>query len=131
MTTATRARKPRSRPARTMQVGAPTNGCFAVRLTVGKDSASYFVEPLAADFGLAFRLVKFACDRRDGEPDHYDVNLDAAIATCSTCECPGFIRHGWHRGPGGELVSCKHLDALLALAAQGRLAVRQPAAAAC
>jgi hypothetical protein len=131
MTTATRNRRPR--PQRSMHVGTPCRGCFAFRLTVGKASASYFVEPIAgAAFGTAaFRLVKFVQDVQDGEPDHYDVNLDTAHVTRSTCECTGFLKHGWHLDADGKLVSCKHVDSLLKLAAEGKLALpRQQAAAA-
>jgi hypothetical protein len=100
-------------------MGKPTNGCFAVRITVGKAVSSYFVEPLPCDFGrAAFRLEKFFCDRVPGEPDEYHVNLDG---TRSTCECKGYLKHGWHRTAEGELTACKHLDALLALVADGRL----------
>jgi hypothetical protein len=44
---------------------------------------------------------------RPGEPDHYDGRLDGAFLACSTCECPGFLRWGWHRTPEGPLVSCE------------------------
>jgi hypothetical protein len=114
-------RNRRPRPARSMQVGAACRGCLAVRLTVGKDTCCYFIEPIPTDFGAGFRLVKFVQDVKDGEVDHYDCNLDTASVTRSTCECPGFLRHGWHRDAAGELVSCKHLDALLKLVADGRL----------
>ncbi len=126
-------RTPRPRPARSLQACRPVNGCFAVRLTVGTASNCYFVEPIeGAAFGtVAVRLVKFVQDVQDGEADHYDCLLDTAFVTRSTCECKGFLRHGWHRTPEGELVSCKHLDALLKLAAEGRLVLPQrPAAAA-
>jgi hypothetical protein len=127
MTTATRARKPRTRPQRRMSVGAPTNGCFAVRLQFGKDSCCYFVEPIdGAAFGTAaFRLVKFSCDRKEGEPDSYEVLVDADRPTGSVCCCKGFERWGWHKDAEGNLVSCRHIDALLALVAQGRLQLPQ------
>jgi hypothetical protein len=99
-------------------MGKPCNGCFAVRITVGKASSSYFVEPLPSDFGAGFRLVKFDCDRVPGEPDEYHVNLDGAR---STCECKGYERHGWHLDAGGKPTACKHVDSLLALVADGRL----------
>jgi hypothetical protein len=103
-------------------VGKPCNGCFAVRITVGKAVSSYFVEPLPSDFGAGFRLVKFDCDRKPGEPDSYEV-LISDRKTHSVCPCRGFEKHGWHLDAGGNLVSCKHLDSLLALVADGRLSL--------
>ena len=127
-------RKPRPRPARSMQVGAPCRGCFAMKLTVGKESCSYFVEPLPRpDFGTAaFRLVKFVQDVKEGEPESYEVLIDTAFPTGSVCPCRGFERWGWHLDAEGNLVSCRHLDALLALVAEGKLALpaQRPAAAA-
>jgi hypothetical protein len=115
----------RPRPARSMQMGTVVNGCFAIRLTVGKSVTSYFVEPLAHDFGsAAFRLLKFVCDVVEGEEDHYDCLLDTGTVTSSTCTCPGFEKHGWHMDADGVLCSCKHLDSLLALSAAGRLPQR-------
>jgi hypothetical protein len=103
-------------PERTLSMGKVVNGCFAVRITVGKAVSSYFVEPVAdCSFGHGFKFVKFDCDRTPGEPDEYHVNLDG---TRSTCECKGWLRHGWHRTAEGELTACKHLDALLALVAR-------------
>jgi hypothetical protein len=51
---------------------------------------------------------------------HYDVLLDGRK---STCECPGFERHGWHLDADGKPCSCKHLDGLNALVAAGKLAL--------
>ncbi len=120
------ARKPRPRPTRSARISAPVRGCYAVALTVGKETDGYFLEPLSCDFGTAaFRLLRWPHQVQPGEADHYDLSLDTAAVTRSTCECPGFLRHGWHRTPEGELVSCKHLDGLLALVAEGRLALPQ------
>ena len=41
--------------------------------------------------------------------------------TDSTCDCQGFERHGWHAGPDGEPVACKHVMALLAQQQRGKL----------
>jgi hypothetical protein len=116
-------RNRRPRPPRTLSVGKPCNGCFAIRIAVGKESSSYFVEPLPCDFGrAAFRLVKFDCDRVPGEPDAYEV-LIHDTRTDSVCPCRGFEKHGWHLDAEGKPTACKHLDALLALVADGRLAL--------
>ena len=54
------------------------------------------------------------------KPDgmRYHVNLNGEA---STCTCPGFEQHGWHPGPDGEPVACKHVMALLGLEQAGRL----------
>ncbi len=104
MSTANKARKPRPRPARSVQVliAAEPGACAAVELTVGKRSAAYLVTELAADFGRGFLVEKA------GDPAAYHVNIDGAKRSC---ECKGFLHHG----------HCKHADGLAALIAAGRL----------
>jgi hypothetical protein len=69
----------------------------ALRLTVGQQTHTYPVRLLASEIGGAgYRLVRAPEDARPGEPDSYDVRLDGASVTCSTCECAGFLRWGWH-----------------------------------
>jgi hypothetical protein len=112
------ARKPsRPRPERRMTLGAPSrNGVRALKLTVGKTTAGYYVLPMPCELpGVAYRLVKFDQDVKPGEADHYDLRLVSGRVTDSTCECAGFLKHGWHRTPDGKLVSCKHLDSCIAL----------------
>jgi hypothetical protein len=75
-----------------------------VRLTVGKESADYFLTELPADFGRGFQLVKVGIDA-SGE---YAVNIDGDRRSC---ECKGHMRHG----------HCKHSDGLAALIAAGKL----------
>jgi hypothetical protein len=104
--TTTRTRKPVERHCR---ISAAVNGCFAVELTVGKSRTAYYVEPMASDFGQAFRLVKFAgTPGTDEGATSYDVCLDGAG---SDCGCKGYLRHG----------RCKHVEGLLALVAAGKL----------
>ncbi len=73
-----------------------------VRITVGKEQADYFLTPIPADFGRAFRVEKIGQDGR------YHVNLDG---NNNTCDCPGHEKLG----------HCKHADGLAALVAAGRL----------
>ena len=114
-------RKP-SRPERHMALGAAHGGVRCLRLTVGKKTTGYYVVPLESQLGgVAFRLERFPQDVRPGEPDHYNLLLDTALPTRSLCDCKGFERWGWHQAPGGQVVSCKHLDSCLALAAGGRI----------
>jgi hypothetical protein len=112
MTTATATSKPartRKPVARHCRVSAAVNGCFAVELTVGKSRTAYYMEPLASDFGRAFRLTKFgATPGTDEAASAYEVCLDSPG---SDCGCKGYLRHG----------RCKHVEGLLALVAAGKL----------
>ncbi len=106
-TAAVRQRKPRSKPARSIRLAlAPFGGNpGVVRITVGKDTADYFLTEFPADFGRGFTVEKVGTD---GEPDVYHVNIDADSRTCS---CKGHAR--WQR--------CKHADGLAALIAAGKV----------
>jgi hypothetical protein len=66
--------------------------------------AHYCLAPLPSDHGRAFRLRKLEAD--GGEAHVVDLAADGP-----TCSCPGHSYRG----------ACKHLDALLALQAQGKL----------
>jgi hypothetical protein len=112
----------RTRPERHMALGAVHGGVRCLKLTVGKKTTGYYVVPLESQLGgVAFRLERFASDVQPGEPDHYNLLLDTALPTRSLCDCKGFERWGWHQGADGQVVSCKHLDSCLALAAGGRI----------
>jgi hypothetical protein len=66
----------------------------------------YYVKPIPADFGKAFRWEKFAID--GGDVHAVNVGGDGAPACCC---CKGFERWG----------HCKHVDCSLALIAAGKL----------
>jgi hypothetical protein len=106
-------RKPARKPSRSCRLydGSPA----LLTLTVGPTQTDYWVDPILSDFGRGFVLTKCPDFGKDGAS--YAVNLDGAR---STCECPGFLRWG-HHGP------CKHLSALLALQAAGKLPSPRPA----
>src|SRR6516164_250988 len=111
-----------SRPERHATLGAAHGGVRCLKLTVGKKTTGYYVVPLESQLGgRALRLERFPQDVQPGEPDHYNLLLDTALPTRSLCDCKGFERWGWHRGADGKVVSCKHLDSCLALAAGGRI----------
>jgi hypothetical protein len=76
-----------------------------VQITVGKETAAYFITILQTDFGRGYRLEKID---PTGAAEKYDVHLDAGRRSC---ECKGFLR--WSR--------CKHADGVAALVAAGRL----------
>lgn len=103
MSTITKTRQ-RVKPQRFIRLElAPFHGKpGVVRIAVGKTIAHYLLQPLASDFGTAFRLTK------DDGGEQYDVHLDG---NGGTCECKGFLR--WSR--------CKHRDGLKALQNAGRL----------
>jgi hypothetical protein len=103
MTTATKTRR-RVKPVRTIRLTLkPFEGNpGVVQITVGKDSADYFLSTVPADFGTGFRLEKI------GGTETYHVNLSP---DGHSCECKGFGR--WGR--------CKHVEGLAALKRAGRL----------
>jgi hypothetical protein len=75
-----------------------------LQITQGKLTTDYFLHRLPSDFGTAFRLVKLL-----GEHTGYDVLLSPDGR--HTCECMGALRWG----------HCKHVSALTALRAHGKL----------
>jgi hypothetical protein len=106
--TATKPRKTRAKPARsiTMQQAPNADGKGAiVEITVGKETDFYFVDKMPSDFGAAFELQK--CNY-DGDDETHHVNLDGQR---SSCECKGYMRH--HH--------CKHIAGLAALVQLGKL----------
>jgi SWIM zinc finger len=112
-------RQPRPRPARRCRrSAAPAGSEYRILdITEGERLTCYFVLPLASDFGRCYRLEKVTCHRRGDEPDSYDVCLDEDGN--HTCECGGWLRWG-SRG------LCRHIAALLALEAEGRLPGQEP-----
>ena len=106
MSNLTNARK-RVKPVRTIRLVVPLNAEGVnglVRITVGKDTADYFLSTVAADFGTGFKLEKI------GGTEIYHVNL-AADPKQHTCECKGF----------GRWAHCKHVDGMVALQRAGQL----------
>lgn len=105
----TRQHGRRSRPllVRSVRlVAAPLAGVPGiVSITVGRDQFTYWLSPLAADFGRAFRLEKFG----DGG-ESYAVNL-GGDGHHPSCECKGSLAHG----------HCKHVSGIQALVAAGKL----------
>lgn len=92
-------RKPRAKPGRTV-----TLADGVLTLTVGKTVGTYDFARLPSDYGIACRVAK-----RGGE-EPYFVNLDPEDGR-HTCECLGQLRHG----------RCKHVEALFALYANGKM----------
>jgi len=77
----------------------------------GKES-HYWAERIRSEFGIAVRFSKAWDGRtRDFATEEYDVLLDGDR---SSCECMGFLRHGY----------CRHVTAAVQLLAEGKL---QPA----
>ena len=81
-----------------------------IRIKTDRTDDVYHIEPIASDYGAAFRL-----DKHSGPEvaESYDVCLDGPT---STCECKGFLR--WRH--------CKHLEGLNALRRSGKLTCRTP-----
>jgi hypothetical protein len=99
--TATRpARKPRSKPARSIcWLSRPTaERIGSLQITTGPMTVGYWCRRLPSDFGSAFELTNWLND------ETYAVCIDNQTGHHS-CECLGFLRHG----------HCKHVSGLLAL----------------
>ena len=111
-----RPRKPARKPERTASVSVMTNSKLALWLSEdGEIVNCYTLVALKTDFGIAFRLGKAAREICDVV---YDVLV---YGNESSCTCPGhtYTNH------------CKHLSAIEALLAAGKLpcvAVQQDAA---
>jgi hypothetical protein len=73
-------------------------------LFIGAEAFLYCLEPVGTDCGRGFKLEKF----EGGEV--YHVHHDPALG--HSCECKGFLRWG---------KPCKHISAVSALVAAGRL----------
>lgn len=106
MTTATATRKTAKRQENRVATLRDIGMAHVLGLTTGKDTVFYRLEALSAGRGRAFRLCK--ADRGNGPGEVYDVLLDGQF---SSCECKGFMR--WNH--------CKHVEALVALTACGKL----------
>lgn len=118
MTTATQpaasvkpARKPRKPPARSVSLleppAADSDGWFAVRLTVGKDSNVYLVRQVPCDFGEA----AYAIEKLDDDLNVIET-YDVLFANNeSSCSCAGQTFNS----------KCKHLDGLRKLDELGQL----------
>jgi hypothetical protein len=113
MSETTATRKPRQRKplapvhgsARLLQaIGTVGPVCNRVG-EVSIDGKAYFCRCTATAYQL------FGFDQKKGEPTHYDLPLD-----CSSCDCPDQTYRADR--PGG----CKHMAAMRALKAAGKLA---------
>ncbi len=115
MTTATKSRK-RVKPERRVQISKPVNGVYALAMTIGGGEKAkhfgYYVQPIPADFGLAFRFEKFSTEQEEGKDSEYDVNLDLQRGR-HTCTCKGNTYSG----------HCKHVEALVSLIQSDKIAV--------
>lgn len=106
------ARPPRPRPARSirlLETPAPEHdGWGAVEITVGRQTDTYLVRPVPADFENATGYEVEKLDSRLATVESYHVLVNGST---SSCECMGFLRWG----------HCKHLDGLRALQHAGLL----------
>jgi hypothetical protein len=107
----------KTKPERKVNLaGTPANGLLTI--TCGAEQTLYRIEAVAVcDFGRGFKLTKRVWDREsfaymDG--DEYFVNLGGGRYNSDECECLGHLR--W-----GHKTVCRHVAALRALEAAGRL----------
>jgi hypothetical protein len=73
----------------------------------------YWLSSVPSDFGIAYKLEKFAAIQKEGEPNVYHINIDLAGGN-HTCECKGHLQWS-HR------TVCKHAASLLALINAGKI----------
>src|SRR5262245_9158202 len=113
MTTATRTRKPATKPARFLSLTPAAAGPGQLlTLRVGKDVDAYDLAEIPADDAGArgFQLAKLSIVEKDlADGDTYHVLLNGTKR--GTCDCKGFTRHG----------RCKHSASLLKLVELGKL----------
>jgi hypothetical protein len=111
--TASRARKPASKPARRVTlIGADSNPML-VEMTIGEQSFAYFVKKIHADFGMGFAFRKVEVNgMSENSEDVYHVHYDPA-RRWTRCDCKGGEFHG----------HCKHQEAIAALIQSGKIAV--------
>jgi hypothetical protein len=102
-------RKPAKKPERSATLGTTTSGKTILWLSQDGVLRAYVLTPLASEIGgTAYRLGK--ADNGDGQMDEYDVLLHGKETSCT---CPGHTIKG----------KCKHVSALEALLAAGKLTV--------
>ncbi|HEY7328760.1 MAG TPA: hypothetical protein VH592_14050 [Gemmataceae bacterium] len=112
MTATTTTKRNTHQPVRSATLGTLTNGKTVLWLSEdGQVKNGYTLTALASDFGSAYRLGKAGVG---GCSQDYDVLLCGRETSCT---CPG---HSYRS-------KCKHVDAVLALIAAGKLpAPKQP-----
>lgn len=110
MSTATKSRKS-VKPERRIRVLHPLSdsGAAVIEITVGKDESVYAVRRIAADFGVAYHVIKGELVEEPEEQTlrlrnaaEYDVLLNGRESSC-TCKGHTYCGH------------CKHVDGLTTL----------------
>ncbi len=106
LTKASKTRKPARKPQRSATLGTMSNGKILLWLSEdGEVKNGYTLTALPSDFGVAFRLGKADVG---GCSEEYDVLLNGRETSC-TCKGNTYCGH------------CKHVEALQALTAAGKL----------
>jgi hypothetical protein len=101
-------RQPHERGVKVVLDRVPGLGeTILIEIRQDKEVARYWVAPVPSDWGLAWQVDKDGCPF-DGEHNH-DVLIENSRG--GSCSCQGFTAHGY----------CRHLDALRALLAAGKL----------
>jgi hypothetical protein len=114
-TLATPTPRVKAKAPRFVRVLSAVSGNLFLQITEGKEgtkahkTSKYHVEPLACDFGRAYRWQK--ADEDGG--DVYELNLGDSDNPAS-CECPGHLK--W-----GHKTECKHLACTRVLVERCRL----------
>lgn len=107
MVSMSRTREPKAQKTRTirlLQAPGAGDGVGVFSVTVGETSTIYVLREIACEIGgRGFSVARL------GLGTQYHVRIDTLDE--STCECMGFLRHGY----------CKHVLGLYALAQAGRI----------
>jgi hypothetical protein len=114
-----KATRTKAKPQRFVALGADLgDGVRVMRLTVDGVPDAYLVHKVASEWGVAFEVCKLFRDKDDDGPPCYSVNVDPCDPEDGdhACECRGHLRHTARTGK-----PCRHVGALLALIADGRL----------
>ncbi|MGH7223520.1 MAG: hypothetical protein ACRELF_09855 [Gemmataceae bacterium] len=115
MTTATKSRQ-RVKSERRVHLYNADGNPKLLEMTIGKDSFSYWLKIIDADYGIGLEVRKLVTDGINPPSDDvYHVHYDPA-RRLSSCDCKGGTFHG----------HCKHQEAILALIRAGKLSVPEP-----
>jgi hypothetical protein len=128
-----RVKASRKAPVRLVALGAADlgGGIRLLRMTVDGEPSAYLIRKVASDWGVAFEVEKLFRKPDDDSPRVYHVNVDPCDPEDGdhSCECRGHLKHTARTGK-----PCRHVSALLALIADGRLSgepIRPSAPATC
>lgn len=114
MATMTKTRKEsKAKVQRSMKVSKPINGIYSLALTDSRGQHdAYFLEPVAADWGRAFKLHKVL--PVPGEDAAYDIHIDDELGDSCTCKGCTYKDHCKHQAAIRKMIELGILPATAA-----------------